>query len=188
MDDQPKIDVPRTVSMPVGVILRVTPGVTRWQAEVWSLAGVIPFAPPAAWRVLREAGDVAEWHAATLALELHRSDTDSLVQNLAASDVPSVWVALRGAGRPEPHRVTASPFEASFNEIDGEDRVEKVAMPPAMQEWVKAFVVAHHEDVPFVKRRRDRREEGDAQNGIGDARIRQGADVWRTPKSLRTRK
>ena len=186
MIDPPQT-APKTVSMAVGVLIRRSPGVTRWQREVWTLAGVIPMAPPASWRLTREADGVAEFHAGTLPLELHRKDTDSLIQNLTAQ-VPSVWVALRGAGRPAVGRVTASPFEASFNEIDAEDRVEKVSMPGALVEWVEAFVAAHHVDEPFIKRRRDRREEGAAQDGIGDARVAQARDIWRNPRSLRARK
>ena len=61
------------------------------------------------------------------------------MQNLTSAQ-PSVWVALRGAGRPVPALVTASPFEATFHEVDAEDRIEKVAMPAAMLDWVETFV------------------------------------------------
>ena len=185
-DARAMTEAPRTAEMPVGVLIRRAPGVTRWQREVWTLSGIVPRAPVASWRPVRSAGAVAEFHAATLTMVLHRKDTDSLIQNLT-SRAPSVWVALRGAGRPEPVLVTASPFEASFHEIDAEDRVAKVAMPPGMVGWVEAFVAAHHVETPFVKRRRDRREEGEAQEGIGDARIAQDADVWRVPASRRDR-
>ncbi|MEM8849639.1 MAG: DUF3305 domain-containing protein [Pseudomonadota bacterium] len=177
----------RTAEMNVGVVLRRAPGVTRWQKEVWSLAGVIPHAPPAEGRVLLDDGDVIEVHAATLTLELHRKETEALVQNLSAQ-VPSVWVGLRGAGRPEPVSVTASPFEAGCYDIDDEDRVEKVAMPPVMHKWIAAFIATHHVDEKFVKRRRDKHREGAKQDGIGDARIAQGADVWRNPASMRGRR
>lgn len=183
MQDAP----PKTVKMPVGILIRRSPGVTRWVSEVWTLAGIIPHAGPASWKPVLRDGPVEEFHATTLALLLHRKDTDSLIQNLTAQ-VPSVWVALRGAGRPQATHVTASPFEASFHEIDAEDRVEKVAMPEGMISWVEAFVALHHVDEPFVKRRRDRRHEGPAQAGVGDARIAQEADVWRNPQSLRFRK
>lgn len=177
----------KIAEMPVGILLRRSPGVTRWVSHVWTLAGILLHAAPASWKPLRRSGEVEEFHAATLTLQLHRKDTDSLVQNLCAR-TPSVWVALRGAGRPEPVKATASPFEASFHEIDAEDRVERVAMPAPMIDWVAAFVAAHHEEAPFVKRRRDRLREGEAQDGIGDARIAQPADVWRTPGSLRGRR
>jgi hypothetical protein len=182
-------DMERTAEMRVGVVLRRAPGVTRWQREVWSLAGVIEHAPEVApeGRLLREDGPVAEIHAATLTLELHRKETDALIQTLSAQ-VPSVWVALRGAGRPLPVQVTASPFVAGCYEVDGEDRVEKVAMPEGMRAWIGAFVAAHHVDEKFVKRRRDKLREGPRQDGIGDARVEQTADVWRNPQSLRTRR
>ena len=178
---------PKIAEMPVGIVLRRSPGVTRWVAQVWTFAGIIAHAPRADWTLLREDGDVAEYHAATLTVQMHRRDTDSLVLNLTSAQ-PSIWVALRGTGRPTPTHVTVSPFEAGFHEVDAEDRVEKVAMPTGMVEWVETFVALHHEDDPFVKRRRDRHEEGESQDGIGDARIAQGADIWRTPQSLRSRK
>lgn len=178
---------PKIAEMPVGIVMRRTPGVTRWVAQVWNFTGIIPHAPPADWKMLREDGEMAEYHAATLTVQMHRKDTDSLVQNLTSAQ-PSVWVALRGTGRPTPKLVTVSPFEASFHDVDAEDRIEKVAMPAGMVEWVETFVALHHEDDPFVKRRRDRREEGESQDGIGDARIAQPADIWRTPQSLRARK
>ncbi len=177
----------RTAEMDVGVVLRRTPGVTRWQKQVWSLAGVIPFAPEANGRVLRDSDDVLEVHAATRPLILHRKETEALVQNLSAQ-VPSLWVAMRGTGQPDIVTVTASPFEAGCHDIDDEDRVEKVAMPAGIRDWIEAFVARHHVDEPFIKRRRDKLREGAKQDGIGDARIPQGADVWRTPSSLRGRK
>ena len=178
---------PKIVEMPVGIVMRRAPGVTRWVAQVWSFAGIIPHAPPADWTLLRTEGDVADFHAATLTVKMHRRDTDSLVQNLTSVQ-PSIWVALRGLARPQPALVTVSPFEASFHDVDAEDRIEKIAMPAGMVTWVETFVALHHEDDPFVKRRRDRREDGAAQDGIGDERIAQGADIWRTPRSLRARK
>lgn len=177
---------PKIAGMPLGIVMRRAPGVTRWAKHVWTFAGVIPQAPPADWRPLRENGDVAEFHARTLTVQMHRKDTDSLVQNLTSAQ-PSVWVALRGAGRPDPVLATVSPFEASFHDVDADDRIEKVTMPPGMVDWVETFVALHHVDDPFVKRRRDKHPEGDAQDGKGDARIAQGADVWRTPRSLRSR-
>ncbi|WP_299818116.1 DUF3305 domain-containing protein [uncultured Jannaschia sp.] len=178
---------PKIAEMPVGVLIRRSPGVTRWMSEVWTLAGIVPHAGPAQWKPVFRDGPVEEFHATTLVLQLHRKDTDSLIQNLTAQ-VPSVWVALHGPGRPHATHVTASPFEASFHEVDAEDRVEKVAMPGGMIEWVEAFVALHHVDEPFVKRQRDRRREGAAQDGVGDPRIAQEADVWRNPQSLRSRK
>ena len=67
---------PRMISMPVGVVVRRTPGVTRWAKWAWRVTGVLPGAPQASWRVLRKEGDVTEFHAGTATLDLHRAETE----------------------------------------------------------------------------------------------------------------
>ena len=47
---------PKIVEMPVGVVMRRSPGVTRWIAHVWTLAGIVPRAPAADWRMTRTDG------------------------------------------------------------------------------------------------------------------------------------
>ena len=178
----------RTITMPLGVVMRRAPGVTRWARQVWSMPYVIPFAPPADWKPLREEGGVAEWHAATLPLELHRADAEAYMQGLSAK-VPSVWVISRrdADGRPVPFAVTASPFESQDYGDNGEDVVDKAAMPEGLVAWVRDFTLAHHEEEAFRKRRRRGLEER-VQDGVGDSRIAQGADVFRSPASLRARR
>jgi uncharacterized protein DUF3305 len=52
--------------------------------------------------------------------------------------------------------VTADPAEGeSFTQV-GDDLVEAIPMPPAVQAIVEAFVAEHHVERPFVKRKRDR--------------------------------
>lgn len=174
--------------MPLGVVLRRAPGVTRWVRTSWRLGGVIPFAAPASGRVLREEGEVREVHAATLPLTLHRADAEAYRQGLSAR-VPRVWCVLRpGADAPRPFAVTVSPFEAQDYGDGAEDMLQVVAMPDALRAWVEAFTFAHHEAEAFRKRRRTPRDEGAAQDGIGDARVAQPADVWRSPASIRARR
>ena len=178
----------RTLTMPLGVVLRRAPGVTRWAREVWSLTGVIPFAPHADWTLLRRDGPIAEWHAATLPLELHRADAEAYRQGLSAR-VPSVWAISRrdADGRPVPFAVTASPFEAQDYGDNGEDVVDKAPMPEGLVAWVRDFTLAHDEEEAFRKRRRRGLDER-VDDGIGDARVAQGADVFRSPASLRARR
>ena len=57
-------------SMPVGIVVRRTPGVTRWAKWAWKVVAVLPGAGPANWRELRREGDAVEYHAATLTLDL----------------------------------------------------------------------------------------------------------------------
>ncbi len=177
---------PRQVSMPLGVALVRRPGVTRWATWAWSASAVMPGAGPADFRVLREEDGATEYHAATLPLTLHRSDVEAYLVSHNMSP-PSVFVVLRRVdGAPADramrvHAVTASAYEAQDYLDSGEDLVEPVPMPPGLVAWVRDFVAAHHVDTPFVKRRRDKKRVDLTEDGIGDARIRQAADVYRAP-------
>ena len=57
-------------TIPVGIVVRRTPGVTRWAKWVWQVVAVLPGAGPAQWREMRSEGDTIEYHAATLPLDL----------------------------------------------------------------------------------------------------------------------
>lgn len=177
-----------SATMPLGIVLRRAPGVTRWQRWVWSVAGVLPGAARADWQVLRSDADVTEYHAATVPLELHRTYAEAYRQGLSAQ-VPCLYVVMRETGddkRPlEIVLLTASPFEAQDYADNGEDIVEKVTMPDGIVAWVRDFTRAHHQEEAFVKRRRDRQKIDQIEDGIGDARISQLVDVYRTPASRR---
>ena len=116
----------KSVTLPLGIVIRRTPGVTVWQKWVWKAVAVLPGANAADWTLLRREGEAEEYHAVTLPLELFRTDAEAYMQGLTAS-VPSVYVVLReGGDRPEVALVTASPFEAQDYADTGEDQVEKV--------------------------------------------------------------
>ncbi len=83
--------------------------------------------------------------------------------------------------------VTASPYEAQDHADTGEEIVEPVAMPPGLIAWVREFVERHHVDEAFVKRKRDRVRTDRTEDGRGDPRIRQAADVYRAPASTKPR-
>lgn len=177
-------DPDRFDKMPVGVVLRRTPGVTRWAAWIWKAVDVLPGAGQADWRVLRHEGDISFFHAATPTLELHGADTDSYLHGLTAQ-TPSLYVVMRETDDParplDVVLLTASPYEAQDYADNGEDIIEKIAMPPAVQAWVGDFVDAHHREEVFKKRKRDKKDIGAVEDGIGDARISQLADVYRSP-------
>ncbi|MGR3802901.1 DUF3305 domain-containing protein [Marinibacterium profundimaris] len=176
--------------MPVGVVMRRRPGVTRWARWDWRAVAVLPGARPADWQELRREGEVVEYHAATPILELHGAETEAYVHGLGA-DVPGVFVILRKGSGDRPLnvvRVTASPYEAQDYGDNGEDIVEKVPMPPGLAAWVQSFVEAYHQDQAFVKRRRDKARVDRVEDGKGDARIPQAADVYRSPAAARRRR
>lgn len=182
----------RKVSLPVGVVVRRQPGVTRWAKWIWRPVAVLPGAPPADWRELRREGEVVEYHAATKSLDLWRTDAEAYLVSLAMTP-PSVFVVLRrtlerGADIPyRVHAVTASAYEAQDYQDSGDDLVEPVAMPPGLVAWVEAFASRHMKDDAFVKRRRDRQPVDLIEDGVGDARIRQAGDVFRAPGQLKPR-
>ncbi len=192
MDDA-STEIERTVSMPLGVVLRKSPGVTRWARWIWRASAVLPGAGPAGWRELRREGDAVEYHAATVTLELHRKETEGYLVSLNMA-APTVFVVLREDDDPDSphewrvHHVTASAYEAQDYQDGGDEIVEPVPMPPALAAWVQDFCDRHHQEEPFVKRRRDKRTKGDAEDGIGDARIRQTADVYRAPGAIKPKR
>ncbi|MGB0658991.1 MAG: DUF3305 domain-containing protein [Mangrovicoccus sp.] len=176
--------------MPVGVVLRRRPGATRWMRWHWTASAVLPGAGPASWRELRREGEIVEYHAATVPLELHGAETEAYLHGLMAQ-TPSLYVVLRETGEEraplEVVLVTASPYEAQDYTDSGEEIVEKIPMPPGLMIWVQDFVSAHHQEDPFVKRKRDKTRVDQVQDGIGDPRIAQAADIYASPRRKRER-
>lgn len=176
-------------AMPVGVVIRRRPGVTRWAAWDWRAVAVLPGAGPADWLELRREGEVVEFHAASPVLELHGAETEAYLHGLSA-EIPSLYIVLRESGGAYPFDVllvTASPYEAQDYADSGEEIVEKVAMPHGLVAWIRDFVEAFHVEEAFVKRRRDKARVDLVEDGIGDARIAQTADVYRSPAARRRR-
>mgnify|MGYP003744957719 FL=1 len=175
-------------TIPLGVVLRRTPGVTRWAPFAWAASGILVGAADASWRELRREGQAVEYHAATMTLELHGAETEAYLHGLS-TQVPSVYVVMRESEQVDiPLAVllaTASPYEAQDYTDSGEELVEKVPMPDGLIAWVRDFVEEFHQEEVFVKRKRDRKRIDEKEDGIGDARIAQLGDVYRSPGSAR---
>lgn len=181
----PTTAAPRLARLPLGVVVRRSPGATRWAKWSWWVTAVLPGTGPADWKVMRSDAGVTEYHAETPMLELHRAVVEGYTVALAMSP-PSVFVVLRPAGgdtRPAVHAVTPLAYEAQDFTDNAEDIVEPVAMSSALHAWVADFAAAHFQAEPFVKRRRDRVRTDQTDDGVGDARVRQVADVYRAPGS-----
>lgn len=181
-------EVPVILSIPMGVVLRRRPGVTRWAKWAWTAVAVLPNAGPGGFRVLREEGDVIDFHAATIPMDLHHTEVESYRTSLMMSP-PSVFAVLskgEDAGNEHGigvHAVTANADHAQEYQDSDEVIVEPVPMPEVLIGMVRDFCDAHYEEVPFVKRKRDRQRVDLVEDGIGDPRIRQTADVYRSPAS-----
>ncbi len=129
---------------------------------------------------------MTEFHAATLPLKLYASDTEAYAHELQTRQ-PSVYIVLSpdASSRDIPWKVTfvtASPYEGQDYCDSAEVLVEKVPMPDGMQAWVADFVTRHHEEEAFVKRKRRDWQSEAGEDGIGDARIAQDSDVYRSPR------
>jgi len=173
-------------SLPLGIVLRKSPGVTRWAKWVWKAVAVLPGAAQESWKELRREGDVVEYHAATVDLELYRADTEAYLAGLSTNP-PTIYVVMREAMDPEASQdievllATASPYDAQDYADAGEEIIERVPMPDGLIAWIYDFVQKHHEEDVFVKRKRDKQRIDQVQDGIGDARIHQVTDVYRAP-------
>lgn len=180
---------PNSQSIPLGVVVRKSPGVTRWAKWAWRAVGILPGAAPAQWTLLRRDGDVSEFHAATLPLELYASDTEAYVHELQTRE-PSIYIVLspNAASQEFPWKVTlvtASPYESQDYCDNDEVMVAKVAMPEGMKAWISDYVSRHHEEEVFIKRKRRNASVDDVEDGVGDPRISQDSDVYRAPRRLR---
>ena len=178
----------RSRSLPVGIVVRRTPGATRWAKWVWRAVAALPGAGDADWRELRREGDAVEFHAATGLLELHRADCEAYAESLDSA-APSLWAIFQPTGEAERpwtlHSVTASPFEAQDALDSGEELVERIPLSPQLAGWIAEFVEAHWRPEQFRKRRRRPADLEGLESGRGDPRIRQVADVYRAPAALK---
>ena len=174
-----------SAAIPLGVVLRRTPGVTRWAKWAWKATDVLPGAASADWVELRRQGDAVEYHAATRQLVLWRSDTEAYLATLQGR-IPGVAVVMRRTAdlaRPfDILTVTASAYEAQDYMDNGDDVVELVPMPPGLIAWIADFCTRHHRQEPFVKRKRGPRVDRPDGDGLGDIRVRQLSDVYRAPR------
>lgn len=185
--------IPKSTVIPLGVVLQRRPGVTRWAKWAWSATAVIPNAGPGGFRVLREDGDLTEFHAATVPLDLHHTEVESYRISLMMSP-PSVFVVLNKGENADNehgvdvHSVTASADRAQQWQDSDEMLVYPVAMPEALLLTIRDFCDAHYQEVPFYKRKRDKKRMDLIEDGIGDARIRQVSDVYRSPAAQKVRR
>lgn len=174
----------------VGAVVRQSPGVTRWARHIWKPVAVIPGAPEAFWKELVREGDVVDYHAGTVTMELFRADVEGYLVSLNMA-VPSVWVVMdKDQTSQSPSgwvvsAVTASAHEALDALDSGESIVESVPIPESLAAWIKEFVDMHYVEEPFKKRRRDEIRVDGVEDAKGDPRIRQESDVYRAPANMK---
>ncbi|MBW0148515.1 DUF3305 domain-containing protein [Marinobacter arenosus] len=174
----------------VGAVVRRSPGVTRWARDTWKPVAVIPGAPEAFWKELVCEGEVIDYHAGTVGMELFRADVEGYLVSLNMV-VPSVWVIMdkdqtsRSPSGWVLSTITASAHEALDALDSGESIVEAVPIPESLAAWIKEFIDMHYIEEPFKKRRRDEVQVDAIEDGKGDPRIRQESDVYRAPTNIK---
>ncbi|MEX0605605.1 MAG: DUF3305 domain-containing protein [Marinobacter sp.] len=174
----------------IGAVVRRKPGVTQWARDNWKPTAVLPGAPDAFWKELVRDGEVVDYHAGTVTMELFRADVEGYLVSLNMA-APSVWVIM---DRDQTNRspsgwvvsaVTASAHEALDALDSGESQVEAVPIPESLAAWIKEFIDMHYIEEPFKKRRRDEVRIDGIEDGKGDARISQESDVFRSPTDIK---
>ncbi|MBA4783678.1 MAG: DUF3305 domain-containing protein [Rhizobiales bacterium] len=150
----------KQITLPLGIVVEKRKSTHPWGDWIWEPVEVIPGAGPVSeWVVLQEGDGWTRFHIATLPLTLHRRETEPLQLSLI-NEEPHLYVILRDPdevdGPPiKAHHVTASSYDAQDFLDSAEDIVGRVPMPPAIYEWIRAFVDEHHKEEVFRKRKRD---------------------------------
>ncbi|MEH6562403.1 MAG: DUF3305 domain-containing protein [Marinobacter sp.] len=174
----------------VGVVVRRSPGVTRWTRDIWKPVAVIPGAPEAFWKEMVREGEVVDYHAGTVTMELFRADVEGYLVSLNMA-APSVWVVMdRDVTSQSPSgwvvsAVTASAHDALDALDSSESIVEAVPIPESLAAWIMEFIDMHYIEEPFKKRRRDEIRVDGIEDAKGDPRIRQESDVYRAPGNIK---
>ena len=135
----------------------------RWQPWRWSLADVVPHDDSHGElpRLLQKDAREERWLHPGFTVELYLGDAEGYYLNVTTTE-PCFWVVWRMQEAtelapepvPVPQSVTLSYHDAG-RWLDAQETVEQVPAPPAVVEWVRAFVARHHVLEP---RRRQRAE------------------------------
>jgi hypothetical protein len=146
-------------SMPVAVIVERRAIDNPWIDHSWKAVEVLPGAPATApWTPLAEGPDWTRYLAGVATLAMYKAETETYKYNIEA-EAPAVYVFLRRADEPPGLRLlgaTVCAGEVDAHSDAGDDIIEAVPMPPAVQAWVAEFVAEHHVERVFHKRKRDR--------------------------------
>ena len=142
----------------IGVIAERQAVDNPWIDHRWRATAILDTAPDVpAWTCLERNGAVQRFYAGAADLLLFPRETDTLKYNIEGA-APAVYVFLRIApGTPGMALAGATVCvgEAHAHADTGSDLVEPVPMPPAILDWVSAFVAEHHVEREVWKRKRE---------------------------------
>ena len=144
----------------VGVVVERSDSESEWVQYYWHPVAILPGLPDTPpWTKLSDTGNRASFYAGSADVELYRTEAANYRENLESGS-PLMWVALQPADGDPPYElisVTADPAEGQAMSEAGNNLIDAVPMPLAIQEAIAAFVAEHGvKRAAFVKRRRDR--------------------------------
>jgi Protein of unknown function (DUF3305) len=153
------VSVGALAKIAVGVVVERRKAQSQWIDFTWRPVSVLVGLPEASpWTQLSEDGHATTFYAGGTEIALYRTETANYRDNLG-SGAPMLWVALRPTGDDPPYEIfaaTADPAEGEAWTEAGSDLVDVVPMPERVAAVIDAFVVEHHVEQPFYKRKRDR--------------------------------
>ena len=166
---------------PISIVVHVAVVVAHervdhpWQDTRWRpLAVTMDTGATSGWQDVAHEGEAVHYRSPRQPIELHRKETPGYLINLRAEE-PQVYVVLRptdasdGEVPLEVHLVTASPLDVQGYGFDEGEIIETVPMPEELIGIVEAFVVLHHREEPFIKRRRDAKQRDGEEHLFGKA-------------------
>ena len=144
-------------SIPVGVVVERRRAKSVWAEFLWRPVSVFAGKPSAEpWTALDVQAESALFYAGETLIELHRTESAYYRDNIAC-ETPKLWVVLAPTGSDPPYgllAVTADPAEGEAFTDAGNNIVEAVPMPRDIVAIVDRFIITHHVERPFIKRRR----------------------------------
>ena len=145
----------------VDIVMERVPLANRWISEAWR-----PFAVLSAGEALAGAGvprvaveaDASRWRFPGHTLELHPTEAEGYFLNLT-SPAPCIFVMWRMSEDGEAPQARPVLATVSYNEagrlMDGGERVDTVAMPAEIADWMRPFVATHYKPEPRKKVKRN---------------------------------
>ena len=144
-------------SIRVAVLMEREQAPNQWEAWRFRIADVVPDeggfgdAP----RMLRDDGKTAQFLHPGLPVTLFTDEAEGYYLNL--STAAPVWFVMWRVADDDPSQARPEMVTLSYNEaarlLDAQERVDNVALPPALIEWLGEFTQLHYKPEPKKRRR-----------------------------------
>ena len=135
-------------SQPVDIVMRRIAPVHRWGEEKWTIAHVLPVADADAVSSPVDATATCAHESITrLHLELHPDENDGYFENWIAPE-PKVFVMWQMRGDQPRPLVASVSYAEGTRMLDSGDCTDGLAMPPAVHQWLGAYLKMYYRPSP----------------------------------------